>query len=114
MTTQGVRVPEPGQYRQISRPYERRFRYVYRQHVFDKLRSVDLNLTEFQHILGVGEVIAEAIEGPDAIKELILLVNWLRPLHVVIVVDESRQEERLVTVYEPTASEWTLDLRRRR
>lgn len=80
----------------------------------DKLRSVDLNLAEFQQLLGAGEVIAEAIDGPDTIKELILLVNWLRPLHIVLVVDEARQEERLVTVYEPSVSEWTPDLRRRR
>jgi hypothetical protein len=47
-------------------------------------------------------------------KELVLLLEWVRPLHVVIVVDVARQEERLVTVDEPDPSEWTTDLRRRR
>lgn len=43
-----------------------------------------------------------------------LLVDWTSPLHVVIVVDETRAEEPVVTVYEPDPSEWTADYRRRR
>jgi hypothetical protein len=43
-----------------------------------------------------------------------MLVGWSRPLHVVIVVDSARQEQRLVTVYEPDPSVWTADYRRRR
>jgi hypothetical protein len=107
-------VPEPGGYRPASRRYQRRYRYVYRRHVFDKLRSIDLSLAEFQELLGEGEVIAEASEGPDEHKQLVLLVEWVRPLHVSIVVDVGRQEERLVTVYEPDDAIWTPDRRRRR
>jgi hypothetical protein len=47
-------------------------------------------------------------------KELVPLVEWRSPLHVVIVVDETRAEERVVTVYEPDPSDWTADYRRRR
>lgn len=109
----GVHVDAP--YRVVSRPYERRYRYLYRQHVFDKLRSLDIVLTEFQQLLGLGEIIAEAASArPAQLKEIVLLVEWLHPLHVVIVVDIARREERLVTVYEPDASRWTADFRRRR
>jgi len=65
-------------------------------------------------LLGEGEVIAEAEVGLLAHKELVLLVQWERPLHVAIVVDEQREEERIVTVYEPDPSEWTNDFKRRR
>ena len=64
--------------------------------------------------MGDGEVIAEAEVGLLAHKELVLLVQWVRPLHVAIVVDEHREEERIVTVYEPDPSEWTSDFKRRR
>lgn len=101
-------------YRPTSRPYANRFRYKYRRHVFDKLRSVDLVLAEFQQLPGRGEVIAEAEDSPAELREIVLLVEWSRALHVVIVVDTARQEERLVTVYEPDPALWTADHRRRR
>jgi len=43
-----------------------------------------------------------------------LAIDWSRPLHVVVVVDAARREERLVTVYEPDADRWTNGYRRRR
>ncbi len=101
-------------YQPVSRAYERRYRYLYRKHVFDKLRALDLALAEFQQALGEGEVIAEAAEGPLETKELVLLLTGPFPLHVVIAVDDARREERLITVYEPDPAVWTADLRRRR
>ncbi len=47
-------------------------------------------------------------------KELVLLVQWICPLHVATDVDEVREEERIVTVSEPDPAEWTSDYRRRR
>jgi hypothetical protein len=87
----GGAMAEDTWYRPVSRPYRRRHRYVYRRHVFDKLRALDLGLAEFQQLLGTGEVIAEAAEGPLEIKELVLLVQWHHPLHVVIAVDDGHQ-----------------------
>lgn len=55
-----------------------------------------------------------ARESDTSVKELVLLVQWKRPLHVVIVVDDDREQERVATVYEPYPSEWTTDFRRRR
>lgn len=48
------------------------------------------------------------------LKELVLTVEWVRPLHVIVVVDDARREERIVTVYEPTPRRWSQDYRRRR
>jgi hypothetical protein len=71
-------------------------------------------LAEFQELLGRGEVIAEADTSAAEVREIVLLIEWLRPLHVVIVVDSAHHEERLVTVYEPHPALWTADYRRRR
>ena len=83
-------------------------------HVFDKLRSIDLALTEFEALLDHGVVIEETKLGVGTLKELVLLVEWLRPLHLVVVVDDARREERILTVYEPDPTRWLPGFRRRR
>ena len=83
------------------------------EHVFDKLRSIDLGLAEFEALLDGGVVIDEA-ELTDALKELVLLIEWLRPLHLVVLVDDAHEEERIVTVYEPDPARWLPGFRRRR
>lgn len=102
----------------VSRRYQQRYARRYSDHTFDKLRSIDIALGEFVMILddtsGQAEFIAVAHESETSVKELVLLVHWKRPLHVVIVVDDDREQERVATVYEPYPSEWTADFRRRR
>lgn len=91
-----------------------RYGAVLTQHVFDKLRSIDMTLAEFQQVLGSGEVIEERSLPDGPLHELVLVLTWTRPLHVVVMVDSQRGEERIVTVYEPEASRWTADFRRRK
>jgi hypothetical protein len=105
---------EKSAYRPVSRPYVKRFSYLYRRHAFDKLREIDLPLAEFQGLFDGAEVIGEAEVGVLTHKELVLLLQRTGPLDVAILVDEGRAEERIVTVYEPDPSEWTADYRRRR
>jgi hypothetical protein len=106
-------MPTSEPYRPVDRPYRRRYAYVYRQHVFDKLRSLDLALAEFQGLLAEGTVIEE-LHDDRVPRKLVLLMTWSRPLHVVIAIDDLRREERLVTVYEPDPARWSADLTRRR
>jgi YgiT-type zinc finger domain-containing protein len=47
-----------------------------------------------------------------ATKELELLLERNRPLHVAIVVDVGREQERVATVYERYPCEWTTGFRR--
>lgn len=97
-----------------SRRKDWRYPVVLTEHVFDKVRELDMTLGEFERLLtSTGDVIEETFVA-DGVKELVLLVDWLRPLHVVVVVDERHREERLVTVYEPASDRWTDDHRRRR
>ncbi len=65
-------------------------------------------------LLGCGEINEEQETEPGQLKELVLVIDWRRPLHVVIIVDQVRGEERIVTVYEPDPERWSHDYRRRR
>ncbi|MGH3977724.1 MAG: DUF4258 domain-containing protein [Pseudonocardiaceae bacterium] len=87
---------------------------VLTEHVFDKIRSIDMALAEFEELLGGGEIIDEYETEAGRLKELVLVVDWRSPLHVVIIVDDVRGEERIVTVYEPDPQRWSHDYRRRR
>jgi hypothetical protein len=84
------------------------------EHAFDKLRLLDCTFAEFDTALADAEVIEETVITPDELKELVLVVNWARPLHVVVVVDDAHKEERIVTIYQPDPNRWTNDYRRRR
>lgn len=101
-------------YQPVSRPYVKRFDYFYSLHVFQKLRLIDLSLAEFEQLLGGGEVIEELRDSPEQTREIVLLVEWARPLHLVVAVDSGQQEERLVTVYEPRPAEWDDEFKRRK
>ncbi len=93
---------------------EQRWPYLLTYHVFEKVRLLDMTLAEFEGLLGSGEIIEETALSPDEAKELLLILEWTRPLHVAVVVDDGRQEERIVTVYEPDPDRWSVDYRRRR
>lgn len=83
------------------------------EHGFDKLRLIDCTFAEFEAAIEEAEVIEEtASEG--TLKQVVLLWGWKRPLHVVVVVDDRRGEERIVTIYEPDPDSWSDDYRRRR
>lgn len=84
------------------------------EHAFDKLHVIDCTLTELDTALDSAEIIEERELDDGTSKELLLVVDWKRPLHIVVVVDDARREERIVTVYEPLAGQWNADYRRRR
>jgi hypothetical protein len=48
--------------------------------------SIDMALAEFEELLGGGEVIEEDEPEPGRLKELVLVISWRRPLHVVVIV----------------------------
>lgn len=98
----------------VPRPKVWRHERLITEHAFDKLRSIDCGFAEFAASLDTAEVIEEHDLGNAAIKELVLTVAWIRPLHVVVVVDDLHEEERIATVYEPSADRWDEEYRRRR
>lgn len=85
------------------------------EHVFDKLWLLDMTVGEFRMLLtGAAEVIEETALAGDTLKEVVLYLDWTRPLHVVVVVDDANGEERLITVYEPSTDRWSDDFKTRR
>jgi hypothetical protein len=83
------------------------------EHAFDKLRLIDCLFGEFSAACDAAEVIEETLVS-EGVKELLITLAWRRPLHVVVIVDEVHQEDRVVTVYEPDPARWSPDWRRRR
>ena len=83
-------------------------------HAYDKLWALDCTFGEFEAALEHAIVIEESRLAGSFLKELLLTVGWTHPLHVVVVVDPIREEERIVTVYQPNPGLWSPDYRRRR
>lgn len=83
------------------------------EHAFDKLRRIDCSFAEFSAACDEAVVIEEA-DVAEGVKELVLTLGWKRPLHVVVIVDVMREEDRIVTIYEPDSERWSSDRQRRR
>lgn len=98
----------------MERPKVVRFPVDLTYHVFEKLRSIDMTLAEFELLLGAGEVIEEDDRTDTQLEELVLVSEWKRPLHLVVIVDEGKSGERILTVYEPDPELWSSDYRTRR
>lgn len=74
-----------------------------------------MTLAEFNDLLlAAGEVIEEHELSDGGLKELVLYIEWTRPLQVVVIVGEIRREERILTVYEPDTVKWSYDFRTRK
>lgn len=84
-----------------------RHRRLLSEHAFPKLRELDCTFSEFALAVEDAEIIDEEPLENDQTKELLLTGAWKRPLHVVVVVDDARREERIVTIYEPDPSLWS-------
>lgn len=104
---------DPSEHR-VPRPKVWRFERLISEHAFDKLRHIDCGFAEFDAALESAEVIEEHVLADEQLKEVVLVVEWVRPLHVVVVVDDRHREERIVTVYEPDPDRWDGEYRRRR
>ncbi len=100
---------------ELPRPKVWRYPNVVSEHAFDKLQLLDCTFGESEAAIVDAEVIEDrALDDEGSLKELLLSVAWRQPLHVVVVVDERRREERIVTVYGPDPNLWSTDYRRRR
>lgn len=83
------------------------------EHAFDKLRAIDCSFREFEVACEDADVI-ETIDLESGAKELLVTLAWVRPLHVVVIVDHVHDEDRILTIYEPDSSLWSADFRTRR
>ena len=72
-------------------------------------RSTCRTLGEFEVLPDSGEII-ERTPIEVGVNELIPVVQWTQPLHVVVV-DDIHAEERIATVPEPDKDRWSSDLK---
>jgi len=75
------------------------------EHAFDKLRLIDCTFGEFELALESAEVIEEISHESGVLKELLLLVDWKRPLHVVVIVDARSRKEWISPGMNPMATD---------
>jgi YgiT-type zinc finger domain-containing protein len=80
----------------MSRRKSFAYAVILTDHVFDRVRALGLTLGEFETVLGAGEIIEEHVISGNEIKEIVLLLEWVLPLHLVVVVDHRLHEERIL------------------
>ena len=90
------------------------YRHLVRDHVYDKCWHLDITWAEVERLLDTGEVIEEHDLGTEGRKQIRLLLDWLRPLHLVYVVNDSAQIVVYRTLYEPDTEHWHAGFRQRR
>jgi hypothetical protein len=98
----------------LPRPKVWEYPRLLSEHAYDKLWTLDCTFGEFEAALEIAMVIEESRLARYSLKELVLTIEWTHPLHVVVVVDPIREEERIVTLYQPNPGLWSSDYRRRR
>ena len=90
------------------------FRHLVREHVYDKCWLLDITWAEVERLLDGGEVVEQHLLGDGDVKEIRLLLEWVRPLHVVYVVSERLRLVVYRTLYEPDTEHWHPGFRERR
>jgi hypothetical protein len=90
------------------------YTHIARVHVYDKCVAIDITWSEVQALLDGGEVIEEHIFDDLMVKEIRLLIDWARPLHVVYIVHHDRRLLVYRTISVPTLDEWEPGYRERR
>lgn len=83
-----------------------RHRRLITEQAFDKLLAIDCTLAEFDSALELYQVLEVTPIGEGIVKELLMVASWIRPLHVVVIVDEGPREEGVDTIHEPDQRRW--------
>ena len=95
------------------RPKRWQERRLVSERAFDKLRLIDCTFAEFAAACEEALIIEES-DIAEGVKELLLTVAWIRPLHIVVIVGVVRAADRIMTIYEPEPAYWSVDFMRRR
>jgi hypothetical protein len=90
------------------------YRHLIREHVFDKCWSLDITWAEVEQLIDGGEVVEDHDLGEEGLKEILLLLEWTRPLHLVYVVNHLNAVVIYRTIYEPDTSHWLPGFKERR
>lgn len=87
---------------------------VFRTHAVQRMFERSISTEDVHHVLETGSVIA--YYSDDRPYPSFLMLGWCeaRPIHIVAAENTTAGETIVITVYEPDASQWTEDFRRRR
>lgn len=88
--------------------------HIARLHVYEKCTALDITWSEVEAMIDGGEVIEEHVFDDLMMKQIRLLIDWLRPLHLVYLVHHDRRLVVYRTIYIPTLDEWQPGFRRRK
>ncbi len=92
----------------------RGYRRLIREHVFDKCWSLDVAWAEVDALLE-SSTLVERHEGVGRrVKEIRLLRDRVRPLHIVCAIDHDKRIIIFITVYEPDLTHWRQGFKERR
>jgi len=89
-------------------------RLVFRIHAVQRMYQRRVSEADVRHILETGETIESYPDDTPYPSKLVLGWKGARPLHVVVAENLGAQETIVITVYEPTQSEWSDDFKRRK
>jgi YgiT-type zinc finger domain-containing protein len=67
------------------------YRHIVRDHVYDKCWRLDITWAEVERLIDAADVIETHDLGDEGVKEIRILLDWKRPLHLVYVVNHERQ-----------------------
>lgn len=90
------------------------FRLVFRVHAIQRIFQRGISEEDVRHVVITGNTIEEYPDDKPYPSRLVLGWCGKRPLHVVIADNQEADEKIIVTVYEPSATAWEQDFRRRK
>lgn len=89
-------------------------RLVFRMHAIKRMFQRHITEIDVRSALATGETIETYPTDQPYPSKLVLGWSGKRPLHVVIAENSENEETIVVTVYEPSSTEWEEGLGRRR
>ncbi len=88
-------------------------RLIFRVHALRRMFQRRISSEDVHEVVTSGEVLRDYPDDRPYPSRLILKVVDGRPLHVVAACNETRNEEIIITAYEPDLSQWTPDFKRK-
>ena len=89
-------------------------RLVYRIHAIQRMYQRRIGEDEVRKVVKAGETIEDYPDDFPYPSRLVLGWQGPRPIHVVVADNIAASENIIITVYEPDASEWETDFKRRK
>ena len=91
-----------------------RKKLVFRTHSIQRMFERQITEEDVLNVLNNGIIIEDYPDDRPYPSKLVLGWCGIRPIHIVVALNEDDNEDIIVTVYEPDNTLWTPDFRRRK